>query len=134
MPGKDLTNQKFGRLWVIKQIGIDKRTRQKLWLCNCECGNEKITLTSYLTSGDTQSCGCYRKESELKNLSKFWGKPRTHGLSKTRLYRIWIDMKNRCNQKTHHDYKNYGDRGIKVCNEWATDFMNFYNWSMNNRI
>lgn len=132
MKGKNLTNQKFGRLLVLRQIGIDKRTRQKIWLCRCDCGKEKEIITSYLTSGDTQSCGCYRKECEIKNLSKFWGKPKTHGLSKTRMYQIWADMKDRCNNSKNYSFKDYGARGIKICNEWAIDFINFYNWAINN--
>ncbi len=129
--GLDLTNKRFGRLTVIKYVETDKN-RKKLWLCRCDCGNKKIVPTTYLTSGDTTSCGCYRKECELINLSKFWGKHKTHGLSKTRIYQIWADMKDRCNNKNNQFYKNYGKRGIKVCEDWSTNFMNFYNWAINN--
>ncbi len=129
--GVDLTNKRFGRLTVIKYVETDKN-RKKLWLCLCDCGNKKIVPTTYLTRGDTTSCGCYRKECELRNLSKFWGKPKTHGLSKTRIYQIWADMKDRCNNKNNQFYKNYGKRGIKVCEDWLTNFMNFYNWAINN--
>ena len=129
--GKNLIGETFGRLTVIKELGRNK-SRQKLWLCKCECGNEKITPTSYLTSGDTSSCGCYRRESEIKNLSKLWGKPRTHGLSNTRIYQIWADMKDRCSNKKNKAFKDYGGRGITICTEWKKDFMNFYNWSMEN--
>ena len=129
--GLDLTNKRFGRLTVIKYVETDKN-RRKLWLCECDCGNKKIVPTTYLTRGDTTSCGCYRKECELRNLSNFWGKTKTHGLSKTRIYQIWADMKDRCNNKNNQFYKNYGKRGIKVCEDWLTNFMNFYNWAINN--
>lgn len=132
MKGKNLINQRFGRLLVLKQTGTDKKTRQKIWLCRCDCGKEKETITSYLTSGDTQSCGCYRKECELKSLSKFWGKPKTHGLSKNRMYQIWADMKGRCNNSKNYSFKNYGGRGIKICSEWTTNFVNFYKWAIDN--
>ncbi len=95
-------------------------------------GNEKITLTSYLTSGDTTSCGCYRKECENYNLAQYRPLPTTHGLSKTRIYRTWADMKNRCKNASHKSYKNYGGRGITVCNEWEKDFISFYNWALKN--
>ena len=85
MIGLNLTGKRFGRLVVLKDTGKRKK-RQKVWMCKCDCGNIKEVITSYLTSGDTKSCGCYRKECELKNLGEFWGKPRTHGLSKTRIY------------------------------------------------
>lgn len=56
----------------------------------------------------------------------------THGKSHTKLCRIYIAMKQRCYNKNVSQYKNYGGRGIVVCNEWLNDFMSFYNWSMNN--
>lgn len=130
--GIDLTGEKFGRLTVIKNVGVDKKSRLKLWLCECECGNMKITKTSYLTSGDTTSCGCYRKECELKNLGEFWGKLKTHGLHNARIYRIWADMKERCNNKNNKAFKHYGNRGIKVCEEWQKNFMYFYIWAIHN--
>lgn len=67
MKGKDLTGQRFGRLIVIKCIGRSK-DRQKLWLCRCDCGKLKETKTSYLTSGDTTSCGCYRREKLFQEI------------------------------------------------------------------
>lgn len=129
---KDLVGKRFGRLLVVEKIGVNPKNRQYMWLCKCDCGNYKETITSYLTSGDTSSCGCYRKETELKSLSKFWGKPKTHGLSKTRIYMSWADMKDRCYNKNNRSYKNYGGRGITVCDSWKKDFMNFYNWAKQN--
>ena len=123
----DLTGKRFGRLIVIRQIGVDKRRREKTWLCQCDCGNTKETKTSYLTSGDTSSCGCYRRECELKNLEKCRGiVQKKHGRSNTRIYQIWADMKDRCNNRNNKAFKNYGGRGIKVCEEWEKDFMTFY--------
>ena len=131
MFGKDFTGKRFGRLVVIKDTG-KRKNRQKIWLCKCDCGNKKEVPTCYLTSGDTKSCGCYRKECEIKNLSQFWGKPKTHGLSKTRIYQIWADMKDRCNNKNNSAYKDYGGRGIKVCKKWLTDFTSFHTWAIDN--
>lgn len=113
---KDLTGQKFGRLEVIKYLN------DNYWLCQCECG--KITkVKSYnLTSNHTKSCGC------LKNKAYNY----SHKQSKTRLYDIWIGIKTRCNNKNSKSYKNYGGRGIKVCDEWLKDFLNFYDWAINN--
>ena len=129
----DLTGKRFGRLIVIRQIGVDKRRREKTWLCQCDCGNTKETKTSYLTSGDTSSCGCYRRECELKNLEKCRGiVQKKHGRSNTRIYQIWADMKDRCNNRNNKAFKNYGGRGIKVCEEWEKDFMTFYTWAMDN--
>lgn len=128
--GKNLLNVRFGRLVVIKQVGLNKN-RQKLWLCKCDCGNEKVFPTSYLTSGDTKSCGCYRKETEIKNLSRFW-KRTSIKKQYPRLYRIWIGIKTRCNNKNSVNYKDYGQRGIKICDEWENNFINFKDWALSN--
>ena len=55
-----------------------------------------------------------------------------HNLSNTKLFKVWCGMKDRTLNKNDKAYKNYGGRGIKICNEWLTDFMNFYNWSIDN--
>lgn len=93
------------------------------WNCECECGNKTIVRASSLLTGDTKSCGCLRNETLLHE---------THGMSDTRLYRIWNGMKDRCYNKNAPEYDNYGGRGITVCKEWLDDFMNFYNWAMAN--
>lgn len=129
-PKKDLTGQRFGKLTVIKYLGYEMntvgRTRAKhKWLCQCDCGNTKITQSRYLLSGHTQSCGCIPPIP--KNIS--WIK---HHKSNTRLYNIWKSMKRRCLAPTDHAYKYYGARGIQVCDEWKNDFDSFYEWSMNN--
>lgn len=119
-----LEGRKFGRLTVIKYEY--SKNYKRYWLCKCECGNEKYISTSKLTTGNTISCGCYQKEN-IKN-----GLNYKHGLRKTRLYRIWVNMKTRCCNTNDNHFKDYGARGIKICDEWLNDFMNFYNWSMEN--
>ena len=125
----NLIGKKFTRLTVEKYVGKNK-SKQRLWLCKCDCGKEKIVPTRYLTSGDTKSCGCLRSERSRKfysNLNK------THGMTNTRLFNIWQTMKQRCNDINSYHYKNYGARGIKVCDEWINNFMSFYKWAMNNK-
>lgn len=58
--------------------------------------------------------------------------PTKHGMHGTRLYRVWSAVKARCYGKNHPTYKNYGARGIKMCDEWRDDFKQFYDWSMAN--
>lgn len=115
----DLTGQKFGRLTVIKH------DRYGIWTCKCDCGNESHTSTNALTTGNAQSCGCRHKEIVGKNSTK-------HGLSKTRLYSIFRNMKCRCYTLSASKYEIYGGRGIKICDEWLTDFLSFYNWAITN--
>lgn len=125
----DLTNQRYGRLVVTGFDKINKNSSGKsirYWNCQCDCGNTVSVSTQNLRNGNTLSCGCYKREKVSHANYK-------HGQRKTRLYNIWNSMKKRCYNSNHQNYKNYGGRGIKVCNEWLGEhgFENFYNWSMN---
>jgi len=110
---KDLTGQKFGRLTVFEYLGA--RKMKSWWKCQCECGNIIETNTNHLHSGHTKSCGCLNKE----------GNNKTHELSKTPIYKLWRNMKTRCYNKNISQYKDWGGRGIKVCERWLK-FENFY--------
>ena len=115
----DLTDLKFGRLTVKSHVGKGK------WECECECGNTKIIPGASLRLGKTKSCGCYRLDKLKEHPSHV-----THKLSKSRIYHIYYNMKQRCyNDKTPH-FENYGGRGISVCDEWKNSFKAFYDWSM----
>jgi hypothetical protein len=120
----DLTGKKFNHLTVIRYYGRGKY--KHLWECLCDCGNKKIVDSSCLKNNYTKSCGCEAK--------KQWSIPKSikHGKSQTRIYGIYTGMIRRCHHKKDKDYKNYGERGISVCQEWRDDFMSFYNWAMNN--
>ena len=109
----DLNKQKFGRLTVIKEAGRDKH-RFVLWECLCDCGNICIVTGRRLRSGHTKSCGCLNKERITK-----------HGMYKSDVYQSWKYMLYRCNNSKCANYKNYGGRGIKVCDRWHK-FENFY--------
>lgn len=117
----DITGKKVGKLTVIKKGPNDKGGRP-LWICQCECGNMCLVSGQRLRAGTTNSCGCLRHVSHTI----------THGMSSTRLYYIWSAMKARCNQSKHHGYKDYGGRGIHVCDEWFNSFEAFAEWSINN--
>jgi hypothetical protein len=110
-PQPKLTGLRFGRLIVIRRQGL-LTTGKAGWLCQCDCGNKKITTTAHLISLNTQSCGC------LPNGRK------THGLSKLPEYRAWSAMKDRCDNSNHRYFQDYGGRGIKVCEHWKS-FENF---------
>lgn len=117
-----LIRQKFGRLNVQEFAGKDIRGRT-YWKCLCDCGNIKRVQGSHLTSGRTQSCGCFKKEQSIKRRT-------THGQSirgsVTREYSTWMGMKNRCYNIKDKYYRLYGGRGIKVCSRWLESFENFY--------
>lgn len=113
---KDLTNMEINNLKVISFIGTNKKHRA-VWKCLCNCGNEFTAVGSEIIRGKVKSCGCLNKS--------------INGLYKSRIYRIHHSMMSRCYVQNIESYKYYGKRGIKVCDEWH-DFMNFYNWSINN--
>ena len=127
---KNLIGQRFGKLVVIKHAGSyisPRNSRSTKWLCKCDCGKEIIAIGKNLRRGVTKSCGCLWHELSKKG---YFG--RKHNLSKTRLYSTWNAIKRRCNEKQYRAYIHYGGRGIKVCDEWTSDFMNFYNWAIAN--
>ena len=117
---KDLTGQKFGKLTVIERAEKDKRGNVQ-WLCECECGNKKVVRGYQLTSNKTKSCGCLVGHNNG-----------VHYKTRTRLFNIWASMKQRCSDKNSNNYKNYGAKGIKVCDEWQNNFVAFSNWAKAN--
>ena len=119
-----LIGQRFGMLVVTDFSHREKNGIYK-WHCQCDCGNKSIVSTSNLRNGNSTSCGCYGKEQRVKSVT-------THGMSNTRLHRIWKAMITRCNNKNFFAYKYYGGRGITVCEEWKENFQTFYDWSMAN--
>ena len=120
----NLTGQKFDRLLVIKESNI-KKGGKTCWECLCDCGNYKIVVGTNLTLGKSKSCGCLHNELlTQRNI--------THNQRHTKIYEIWKTMKQRCNNPNLKNYKNYGGRGIKVCDEWINSFESFYEWSMQN--
>src|SRR5215831_1091032 len=116
MPPIDITGHRFGRLVAIK---LDSnRKGHWYWLCHCDCGNEKIIQREHLTGGHTLSCRCLTIEFHRKRLLK-------HGEAKrTPEWSIWRDTRNRCNNPNNQAYKNYGGRGITICERWS-NYSNF---------
>jgi len=130
---RNLKGQRFGRLAVLRRIRILKRKAYPAqWHCLCDCGNNRIITSSSLVRGLSQSCGCLRSELSsaraVKNLSRTY--PRLiHGHArkrdKSRTYSTWLAMIQRCYYPKNVGYKNYGARGITVCNRWRKSFEAF---------
>ena len=101
--------------------GYDRKERK--FICNCDCGKEgKLVKPTFLFSGHVKTCGygCPIYESKYDGRSK----NRTHG--------IWMGMKRRCYNEKCPEYKNYGARGITICNEWLNDYWAFHEWAIKN--
>lgn len=124
----NLVGKEFGRLTVIEKAEphiCPSGQRKQMYLCKCLCGAELAVSYAHLVTGHTRSCGCYFNEVLGKcNI--------THGLSKTRLFNVWGKMKGRCCNPNNSHYKNYGGRGITICDEWLNNFQAFYDWAYAN--
>lgn len=104
----DRAGVRYGRLTAIRRVDADKQNSK--WLCRCECGVYCQIYACHLQTGTTKSCGCGPK-----------GRPRErHGLTNTRVYRIWRQMHQRCKNPNAEGYENYGGRGIKISPEWES--------------
>ncbi len=121
----DLTGQKFGRLTVMSRAENTKDGKAK-WKCKCDCDGKIVEVRSTkLRSGETKSCGCLQKEIISKCNTK-------HGDSCNRLYQIWNNIRERTNRINHPYYKDYGGRGIFICEEWKENYLLFKEWAMSN--
>lgn len=138
----NLLGQKFGRLTVIENL--ESENGRSYSLCLCDCGKTKPfkVMNKYLRNHHVVSCGCVKSE-RISGLGKKTGKEhitkahevawennKTHQKSKTRLYRIWQQMKQRCSNPNCDAYKYYGHKGVSLCEEWNNNFISFYEWSI----
>lgn len=114
---RDLRGIKFGKLNPLKYEPGYKdgdKTISARWICSCDCGGFRKVSTKELNKGSVTSCGCDYRGSTYK-----------HGLSKTKAYGVWRNMKARCDDSRRKDYRRYGARGIGYNRSWE-DFENFY--------
>ena len=129
----DITGKKFGRLTVVSKSST-KAASGSQWVCHCDCGSIVTVARCSLTSGHTKSCGCTRKQflKEKKPSYKHGGESSLGKNRRERLYMVWCGMKERCYSPKHNRYKDYGGRGITVCEEWKSDYSAFRDWSIAN--
>lgn len=106
----DLRGKRIGRLTVLEPDGFKTTasgSRQYFWKCLCDCGTECRVDGCCLRRASTVSCGCYAKDLST-----------THELSGHYIYSVWLGMKQRCYNKNSSCYKDYGARGIRICESW----------------
>ena len=120
MRALNLIGCRFGRLLVMNEAQESPAGRRRM-TCLCDCGKETIVHVTSLRAGHTTSCGCLFIERRASGDSRA-----THRMSHTREYRIWFDMKRRCEQPSNKNFPYYGGRGIKVCDQWKESFDNFF--------
>lgn len=116
LPQADLSGHTFGRWRVVASRGRNAQGRY-VWECVCECGAVSLKRRDQMKCPNSLSCGCLSSENSRKRF-------RTHGVSYSNTYRIWVGMRHRCLDPKHHNYANYGGRGITICERWG-DVRNF---------
>lgn len=125
---KVVEGENFGRLTVLKEAFYKtdgSRYPRTYVTCKCDCGNIKDMPYCRIRNGTIFSCGCYNKEVTKALLQ-------THKMSNTKLYYVYREMIQRCCNPNNKGYKNYGGRGISICEDWRRDFINFYKWAISN--
>lgn len=125
---EDFSGQKINRLTLIEPSHIHYQksgSRILYWITKCECGNVKVQNGRRVKRGDIKSCGCLSKEVTSKVKT-------THGETGSRLLRIYYNMKGRCYLESNPKFKNYGGRGITICDEWLDDYTKFSKWAKEN--
>lgn len=115
---EDLTGKKFGLLTVVERSSGPNK-KHTYWLCECECGTQRVVAAAHLKSGHTKSCGCLTSSKK-------------DSFTVHRLKKIFQGMKKRCYNHNTPGYMYYGVRGIQICDEWLHDFQAFYEWAMAN--
>lgn len=122
----DLTGQRFGRLVALERCETVKHGNHVKWLCQCDCGNTIKVRSNSLRFGNTISCGCFQIECAMKQVES-----RTkHGLSNERLYKVWRSIVSRCTNPRNGRYKDYGERGITICEQWRNSYESFRKWAL----
>lgn len=113
----NLAGKKFTRLLVISRAE-NNLLGQSRWNCLCDCGGTVIVSSGHLIKLNTKSCGCLQVEGARERKT-------VHGMTNSRVYRIWTNMKTRCLNKADIHYKSYVGRGIKICDQWVENFEKF---------
>lgn len=129
-PTKDYIGKKLNHLTIIGEV---KRKKEKYFLCVCDCGRKTEVQKAAVINDIIKSCGDNNCIYHKRLIATIKHKPvcTVYGLSRTRLHNIWRAMKQRCYNKNNPAYKNYGGRGIKICEEWQRDFISFWRWAIN---
>lgn len=110
---------RYERWTIIGEANKGYGTRR--FKCRCDCGNISIVRLTHLRQGVSKSCGCLAKELSTKRATK-------HGYSSNPLTKVWRDMNRRCFNPKHKRFKDWGGRGITVCEEWR-NLETFIKWA-----
>ena len=123
----DLTGMRFGA-WTVIDKGPKTKSGSMTWICRCDCGTVKIVTGQSLRNGGSKGCHACLWKREPHPRMHTDGSRRWIDNKPTKVYRRWLAMRARCNNPNNKSYKNYGARGIKVCDEWNNDFQSYFDY------
>lgn len=103
----------------IKFMGRDSGHRA-LWRYKCQCGKLTTALQSNVTRKHTRSCGCLQRKNRFRH-------GETTHTSSSKEYTLWKNIRKRCYSSNYSQWKDYGGRGITVCERWKRSFIDFLN-------
>jgi hypothetical protein len=118
----NLIGQRFGRLIAFEKTDKRNNAGCVIWKCLCDCGKETFVNSGSLRNGHIKSCGCLGIEKTKERSFKHGHSPKG---KRSGEYNTWRAMKIRCLNPKHERFKDYGGRGIRVCDEWKNSFENF---------
>lgn len=124
----ELTGSRFGNLVVVRCAGSDD-AGARTWVCLCDCGLYRVVRASYFKreKDPVRACSSCSKASRTASVTRHGWASRLAG--KSRLYNIYVGMRQRCNNPDNPSYGRYGGRGVRVCEEWSS-FRGFMTWAM----
>lgn len=111
MSVKNMIGARFEKLLVVARAE-NKADGTAVWVCRCDCGEVREIPGTSLRAGRNKSCGCSSPRFTSDRI-------KTHGQSKTRTYRIWQGMRNRCSEAARGKSRSlYFEKGVRVCERW----------------
>lgn len=128
---QEYLGKRYGRLKIIGFEHAPRPNRKWMWVCECDCGTRKVLSPGDVKNGKVRSCGCLHNECAKERATKF-----KHSVYEyKRLYSIYNGIKKRCYNRNELRYKDYGARGIVMCDEWLNPrdgFDRFAEWALSN--
>lgn len=118
-----LVGSAFGHLTVVRLLPERTDGGNRHWECLCTCGSSVVATTGGLNRGRPQSCGCLRAAAVRLANTRHGGSRRSVPAAPE--YKAWSGIKRRCLAVTGRDYRNYGGRGIRVCEAWSSSYAAF---------
>lgn len=116
LQAKDMSGKVFGHLTVLQRVSSDDKKRAR-WLCQCDCGRTVIAVGAMLRCGHIRSCNA--------NIHR-----QKYGGTYKKLYKLYSAMSQRCFNPNNSQFKDYGGRGITMCEEWRNNYNAFRKWAL----